>query len=196
MRIGILGGTFDPIHLGHLYLARKVLQKLSLEKIIFIPAYIPPHKKNSEVTSTRHRYNMVKLAIAGNKRFEASGIEIERKGSSYSVETMRQLRNQYGPSVKIFFITGSDSLKELSGWKNLEEMLTLCKFVVVKRPRFMMKNVPEDFMLLSINAKDISSTVIRKRIEKGSSITKLVPKKVRDYIKRHKLHIKNSPKYP
>ena len=148
MRIGLLGGTFDPIHNGHLYLAKKVSSKLSLEKIIFIPTYLPPHKTDVKITPARHRYNMVRLAIAGNKRFEASNIEIKRKGRSYSVETLRQVRKRYGNSAEIFFITGSDSLQE----------------------------------------HDISATDISNRRERGQSISKMVPKKIVDYVKKNKLY--------
>ncbi len=189
MRIGILGGTFDPVHEGHLYLAKKVLKKFSLNKIIFIPTYSPPHKKNVKITKATHRFNMLKLAIGNNKNFELSDIEIKRKGRSYSVETMRKLREKYGNSVDLFFITGSDSLKELSRWKNLKEFLKLCKFVVVKRPKCPIKGDLSNFIVLNIDAKDISATDIRNRIKKGCSINKIIPKKVIPYIKRYRLYL-------
>lgn len=188
MRIGLLGGTFDPIHKGHLYLAKKVSSKLSLEKIIFIPTYLPPHKTDVKITPARHRYNMVRLAIAGNKRFEASNIEIKRKGRSYSVETLRQVRRRYGNSAEIFFITGSDSMQELDKWKDLRGILRLCSFVVVKRPGFAIKNISTSFIILNIDAKDISATDIRNRRERGQSISKMVPKKIVDYVKKNKLY--------
>ncbi len=188
MRLGILGGTFDPIHLGHLYLARKVLQKLSLDKIIFIPTYLQPHKKNVKTTPSRHRYSMTKLAIKNNKRFSLSSIEVKRKGRSYSVQTLQQLRKKYGPSVEIFFITGSDSLKDIGKWKDLKEILSLCKFVVVKRPHFAIKNLPYDFIILHIDAKDISAADIRRKIKKGQPVDKLVSAKVKNYIRRHGLY--------
>jgi len=188
-RIGILGGTFDPVHKGHLYLANKVLKKFSLNKIIFIPTYSPPHKKNVKVTPASHRFNMLKLAIESNENFKVSDIEIKRKGKSYSVETMRHLRKKYGTSVDLFFITGSDSLRELGRWKNLKEFLRLCKFVVVKRPKFPIKGDLSDFIVLNIDAKDISATDIRNRIKKGRPINKIIPKKVVSYIKRHSLYL-------
>ena len=142
MKIGILGGTFDPVHLGHLYLAERVLRKLSLDKIIFIPAYLPPHKKKGNITPAGHRYNMVKISIGENRRFQVSDIELRRKGRSYSVETLRQLRKRYGLSVEIFFITGSDSLNDFDKWRNAKEIIKKYKFVIVKRPHFKVKNVP------------------------------------------------------
>lgn len=189
MRLGILGGTFDPIHLGHLYLAKKVLQDLSLDKVIFIPTYLPPHKKNVKISSDKHRYRMVKLAIADEKRFAVSNIEIKRKGRSYSVETLRRIRKRYGLSTQIFFITGSDSLKAIGKWKDLEEILGLCRFVVVKRPRHRAKKIPRNFIVLDIDAKDISATDIRVRIRKGHAVGKFLPKNVSTYIKKHEIYL-------
>ncbi|MDP2911628.1 MAG: nicotinate-nucleotide adenylyltransferase, partial [Candidatus Omnitrophota bacterium] len=182
MKIGILGGTFDPVHNGHIYLAKKACAKLRLDKIIFIPSYLPPHKIGVKVTSARHRFNMLKLAIHGNKKFKISDMEIKRRGRSYSVETLRRLRKKYGAKAELFFITGSDSLKELNKWKNLKEILSLCKFVIVARPGFRVKKAPESFILLRINAKDISATDIRKRIESGNSVSPLIPAAVKRYI--------------
>ncbi len=188
MRIGILGGTFDPVHNGHLYLAREASRKLRLNKVIFIPTNLPPHKKTAKITLARHRYNMLKLAIGNSKKFKVSDIEIKRKGRSYSVETMKLLRKKYGKSVELFFITGSDSLKELRKWKSLKEFLKLCKFVVVKRPNFPIKGDLRNFIVLCINAKDISATDIRNRIKKSYPVSKITPKKVLSYIAKYRLY--------
>jgi len=188
MRIGLLGGTFDPIHLGHLYLAKKVRDKLSLDKVIFIPTNLPPHKKNVRVTQARHRYNMVRLAIGNYKRFEASDVELKRKGRSYSVETLKHFRKRYGASVEIFFITGSDSLIALDKWKSFNRILRLCKFVVVKRPRFKIRGTSSGFMTLDIDAKDISSTKIRNKVKNGRRIGRFVPKEVERYIQKYNLY--------
>jgi nicotinate-nucleotide adenylyltransferase len=189
MRIGILGGTFDPIHNGHLYLAEKVSAELHLDKIIFIPAYLPPHKTDIKVTPARHRYSMLKLAIENNKKFEISGIEIRRKGRSYSVDTLKELRKKYGLSAEMFFITGSDSLKDLDKWKDLKGILLLSRFVLVERPHFEIRTNPKDFIILRIDAKDISSTEIRDRIKKAQPINKLLPSKIREYIKKYNLYL-------
>ncbi|MFH1783080.1 MAG: nicotinate-nucleotide adenylyltransferase [Candidatus Omnitrophota bacterium] len=187
IKIGVLGGTFDPVHNGHLYLAKKVLKKLSLDKIIFIPTYIPPHKKGSSVTSARHRYNMLKFALKGNKKFSVSCIELNRKGKSYSIDTIRQLRKKY-KNAELYFITGSDSLKVLKIWKALGKMLKLCTFIIVKRPGHSLKGLPKGFIALDIKAKDISSTELRKRFKKTLSIAKFVPKSVRSYITNNSLY--------
>ena len=189
MKIGILGGTFDPIHNGHLHLARQALKRLSLDKVIFVPAHLPPHKKNSKIAPAHHRYGMVKLAINNTKVFEISDVEIKRKGRSYSVETLKQLKRRFGPRVQIFFITGSDSLEDIESWKNLREILRLCRFVIVKRPCFKIKKSCHDFMMLDIEAKDISATDIRNRIGSKKPVKRLMPDSVIEYIKRHNLYL-------
>jgi len=188
MRIGILGGTFDPAHNGHIYLAKKACQRLSLDNIIFIPAYLPPHKKGVKVTPAKDRFNMLKLAIRGNKKFKISDMEIKRKGRSYSVETLRHLRKKYGRKTELFFMTGSDSLKELNKWKNLEEILSLCKFVIVERPGFKIKKPLKGVITLKISAKNISATDIRTRIITGKPINRLTPGSVQNYICSHRLY--------
>lgn len=187
IRIGILGGTFDPVHNGHLYLAGEVSRKLKLSKIIFIPTYLPPHKQGAGIATARHRCNMLRLATRKRKRFQLSGIEIKRKGRSYSVQTLRQLKKRYGVRQELYFITGSDSLRYR--WKNLSEILRLCKFIVVKRPGFSMRDALSHFITIDIKAMDIASTDIRKRVKRGCSIDKLVPRKVASYIKKHGLYL-------
>ena len=189
MKIGILGGTFDPVHNGHMHLAEKISKKLSLDKLIFIPVYIPPHKKGAKVTQARHRYNMLKLAVSGSKIFKLSDMEIKRKGRSYSIETLRRLKRKYGANAELFFITGSDSLGELDKWKDLEEILKLCKFVVVERPGFKTKNPPENIIYLKVSAKDISATKIRGLIKTGRHLSDMMPHMVERYIYRNKLYI-------
>jgi nicotinate-nucleotide adenylyltransferase len=188
MRIGILGGTFDPVHNGHIYLAKKACATLRLDKIIFIPTYLPPHKKDIKITSARHRFNMLKLAIQDNKKFKLSDMEIKRRGRSYSVETLRRLRKKYGKKAKLFFITGSDSLKELHNWRNLQEILKLSRFVVIERPGYKLNNVPDGVIVIKIGAKDISATDIRNRLRTNKPVGRLIPRLVKVYIHRHELY--------
>lgn len=188
MRIGILGGTFDPIHFGHLHLADKVCQRLRLKKIIFIPTYLTPHKGGIKITPAAHRYRMAAFAVKKNKKFELSDIEVRRKGRSYSVETLKSLRKKYGTSAEIFFITGSDSLEYIDKWKDVKAITRLCRFVVVKRPGFRLKNVPPDFLVLRIGAKDISASTIRDRIKNGRGIEGMVPRQVKAYIDKYGLY--------
>ncbi|MDP8230227.1 MAG: nicotinate-nucleotide adenylyltransferase [Candidatus Gorgyraea atricola] len=195
MRIGILGGTFDPIHNGHIHLARELCKRLALKKIIFIPTYIPPHKPDIRISSGTHRHNMVKLAIARSKKLELSGIELKRKGKSYSVDTLRQLKRRYGKKAQFFFITGSDSLKDIDKWRDIEEILRLCTFVVVKRPGFSMRNIDPRFLTLHINAKNVSSSDIRRKVKDRQSITRLVPASARNYIEKRGLYQHNLINY-
>lgn len=188
MRIGILGGTFDPIHNGHLYLAEEAIKKLNLDKIVFIPTYLTPHKSGSKITHTEHRYNMARLAIAGRSDFELSDIEIKRKGKSYSIDTLRQLNEEYGRDAEMYFITGSDALRDLDKWKDLDGILKLSRFVLARRPGFVVEGSMPGFVILDIDAKDISASDIRRRIRDGLDITGLVPGKVRDYIETNRLY--------
>ncbi|MBU1933345.1 MAG: nicotinate-nucleotide adenylyltransferase [Candidatus Omnitrophica bacterium] len=188
MRIGILGGTFDPIHNGHLYLAEEAIKKLNLDKIVFIPTYLTPHKSGSKITHTEHRYNMARLAIAGRSAFELSDIEIKRKGKSYSIDTLRQLNEEYGRDAEMYFITGSDALRDLDKWKDLDGILKLSRFVLARRPGFVVEGSMPGFVILDIDAKDISASDIRRRIRDGLDITGLVPGKVRNYIETNRLY--------
>jgi len=187
MKIGILGGTFNPIHIGHLILAEEALWKLKLDTIIFVPAYAPPHKDDEALIDAQHRYAMVCCAIEGNPRFEASRIEIESQQKSYSIETLRKFKEQ-SPGTEFFFITGSDSLKELFSWKEIDEIFRLSRFIVATRPGFPVQQVPKEVELVVISEIEVSSSEIRKRLKEGRSIRYLVPDVVREYIDRNGLY--------
>jgi len=189
-RIGIFGGTFDPIHNGHIDLAKKALKKIDLDEIIFIPTYLTPHKIGVKITPAIHRYNMARLAVSGVKGLKVSDMEIKRKGHSYSVDTLRTLRRKIDRSAEIFFITGSDSLRDIDKWKDLDKILELCEFVIVKRPGFILKSMRREFTVIDIKAKDISASAVRERVKQGLSIANLVPKKVQSYIKSKRLYLK------
>lgn len=192
MSVGIFGGTFNPIHNGHLLIAEDVREKLNLDKVLFIPAENPPHKKVNNLADSCHRLEMVKLAIKGNPYFSVSDIEIKRGGVSYSIETIKTLKEVYQKGTKFFFIMGADSILEFMEWKEWESLLGLCNFVVVPRPGYecdesLFKNV----VFLQAKMFDISSTEIRKKIEANQSIRYLVPDVVAKYIEGHKLYGKH-----
>jgi nicotinate-nucleotide adenylyltransferase len=187
LKIGILGGTFNPIHIGHLILAEEVREKLELDKVIFVPTYIPPHKQNSDVAAAVERLRMVKAAIKGNLHFFASDIEIKRKGPSYTVDTVKALNKKF-PGDEMYFITGSDLLKYLDEWKDFRALLRLVKFVVATRPGYPLEKIPSYVRRVSIRAVDVSAFEIRQCIKGRKSFRYLVPESVFVYINKKKLY--------
>ena len=187
MRIGILGGTFNPIHTGHLILAEETREKIGLEKVIFVPAYLPPHKDDSDIVQAEHRLTMVKLAIRGNPDFEVSDLEIKRDGRSYTIDTLKELKVIY-PREELYFIIGSDLLEYLDEWKDLDEIIKLVKFIVATRPGYALDKIPSRITTIPIRAVDISGFEIRKAIRENKSFRYLVPQAVYDYIKKERLY--------
>ena len=192
-KLGILGGTFDPIHMGHLVLAEQVREKLQLDQVIFIPCASPPHKTEEKLSPADARFEMTKLALEGNSYFSVSDIELKRKGLSFTVDTLRKLKELYKNS-ELYFLTGSDVLNEITTWKDPEEIYKLAKIVIGVRPGFD-KFEPEDHfvkksIMVNITGIDISSTQIREKVRKGESIRYLVPSKVEEYIKKKNLYTK------
>jgi nicotinate-nucleotide adenylyltransferase len=193
MKIGVLGGTFDPIHYAHLIIAEYVRQELFLEKVLFIPASNPPHKLTQKLTPSSHRLAMTHLAIAGNEYFEVCDLEIRKKKISYSVDTVMDLRVRYNLAAgDIFFIIGSDSLHQLHTWRNPELLLKECTVVVVGRPGFSTKQCNEKFVnkikLINMPLLDISASAIRDRVKRGKSIRYLTPQAVIQFITDQKLY--------
>ena len=199
MNTGILGGTFDPIHSGHLVIAEEARLKLRLDKVLFIPAgqqWLKTEERN--ITPAVHRVEMVRLAIAAKPYFDLSTVEVDRPGPTYSVETMAILHQQLGAEAKLFFIVGWDSLAELPQWKEPDRLVHLCKLVAVTRPGFNRPDLKEmeppvpgitqSVVWLDIPPIDISSTDIRKRVIQGQSIHGLVPDGVEKYIAEQKLY--------
>jgi nicotinate-nucleotide adenylyltransferase len=188
MRIGILGGTFNPIHIGHLILAEEAHFKLKLDKLVFVPAFMPPHKSSLDVISAKDRFEMVKIAVEDNPAFEVSTFEIDSKKKSYSIDTLKEFRGVYGEDTQLCFITGSDSLKDLFSWKNINDIFKISKFIVANRPGYPMGEVPKEVDTVVITPIEVSSEDIRKRLAEGRSIRYLVPETVRKYIVDHKLY--------
>jgi nicotinate-nucleotide adenylyltransferase len=198
-RIGIMGGTFDPIHFGHLVTAEEARINFELDKVIFVPTGNPPHKKDYEVTEPEHRYLMTALATNSNPFFEVSRIEIERKGYSYTVDTLNQLVEIYGKDTSLFFISGADAVLDILTWKNIKGVLDVCTFIAATRPGYPVKKLKDkleeikklygkDVYLLEVTAIAISSTEIRRRVKEGRSIKYLVPEGVEEYILKNGLY--------
>ena len=197
-KIGILGGTFNPIHLGHLITAQDALEQLGLERVIFIPSATPPHKVVDKLASGRDRLQMIRLAIRGNDRFDVDDLEIERGGKSYSVDTLTELKRR-DPRATFYFIIGADSLRELHLWREAQRLVRLCTFVTVPRPGFEPKPVVDPRLdaatrrrlrqqVLRGHACDIASRDIRARVASRRSIRYLVPDAVHAYIRRRRLY--------
>ena len=188
MRIGILGGTFNPIHIGHLILAEEALFKLKLDKVIFVPTFIPPHKNVEGPVNPKDRMKMVELAIEGNPCFAISTFELDSKSKSYSINTLKEFRRIYGDDAQLFFITGSDLLKDLFSWKDVNEIFKMSKFIVANRPGYPVTDVPEEVERVVITPIEVSSEDIRRRLKTKKSIRYLVPEKVREYIEKQGLY--------
>ncbi|CQR72541.1 putative nicotinate-nucleotide adenylyltransferase [Sporomusa ovata DSM 2662] len=197
-KIGIMGGTFDPIHVGHLVTAEAVRIEYNLEKVLFIPASNPPHKQDSLVTPAIHRYIMTIMATYSNRHFFVSGIELERSGLSYTIDTVKDLIECYGASTEFYFITGADAVKDLPSWQEIDQLLDLCYFVAAARPGCIsyIDQVIKQFgakgrrsiQRLATPELEISSTDIRERVRKGRSIKYIVPESVEDYIYKEGLY--------
>ena len=195
-KIGIVGGTFNPIHLAHLYIAYEAKIQLNLDKIIFMPAGSPPHKKNSEVLEASLRYDMVYEAIKKYEDFEISNYEIEKKGYSYTYETLEKFKNK---DNELYFITGADCLMDIEKWKNPEEIFKLSKLAVFNRPGYSNENliIQKDKIqrkfnttieFLDIMDLEISSSMIRKRISEGKRVDFFLPVEVLNFIKENNIY--------
>ncbi len=202
MNIGVLGGTFDPIHRAHILVAMEARECLNLDKVLFVPAAQTPLKEDVSISSVEHRVQMLLLAIADYPYFKMSTIEIDRPGTSYTVDTIAEIQSKLGIGDELFFIMGCDSLVQLPRWKEPSRIIQMCWLVAVPRPgcsfdevNIMEKVIPglsRRLVLLDKPEIDISATEIRERVAKGLSIHPLVPEPVEEYIKRHKLYLPES----
>jgi nicotinate-nucleotide adenylyltransferase len=213
MKWGLLGGTFDPIHTGHLRCAEEILEIFDLNRIVFIPASKPPHKIDAEITSFYHREQMITLAIEENPVFSFSNVENQRENKSYSVETVEYILKKYMDNIELYFILGQDAFHAIQTWKEWEKLLLLCNFVVMTRPGYENKGLkgilPAAFasqfsydddlkgfrgptghvvFFRGVTFLDISSSDIRQRVRQGKSIKYLVPEAVRHYITKNSLY--------
>lgn len=188
-----MGGTFNPIHYAHLISAEQVRNGLNYDKILFVPAARPPHKSQPDMVSAEHRYKMVKLATAENPYFDVSRIELDRKGPSYTIQTIQELRQTLKGITDLAWIIGADSLIEYKIWKDFDEVLRQSTLVVTTRPNYDLEQVPLDIRnqitIFRITGSDISATEIRDRIRKKLSVRYLVPDDVVNYINEHHLYL-------
>ncbi len=214
MKWGLFGGTFDPIHIGHLRCAVEMLEIFDLNRIIFVPASRPPHKLNAAITSFHHREQMIRLAIEGNPAFSFSDVEKTRGGISYSVETVEYILEKYRlDNLELYFILGQDAFHAIKTWKDWEKLLLLCNFAVMTRPgyinrglkeilgdefgsRFLYEEAVDGFRgptghllyFREVTFLDIASGVVRNRVKDGKDIRYLVPEAIRHYISKNNLY--------
>ncbi|MEW6261536.1 MAG: nicotinate-nucleotide adenylyltransferase [Thermodesulfobacteriota bacterium] len=218
LKLGLMGGTFNPIHLGHLRVAEEIAESLDLDRLIFIPASRPPHKDPSPVISVAHRLEMVKLATADRPGFFVSDVEGRRDGPSFTIETLRYFKQAAGPRTELFFLTGLDSFLEVDNWKEYHNLFKLASFVVITRPGsntgrlapllkdrvsqgYTWRDGPAAFVcpghkpvyFRPVSRLDVSSTDIRARLGRGQSIRYLVPEAVRRYILANGLYLRGEP---
>lgn len=198
-KIAVMGGTFDPIHYGHLSTAEAVRDKFDVEKVIFIPSGCPPHKDLNFVTNNERRYDMTLLATESNPGFEVSRMEIDRPGRTYTIDTINELKEMYGEDVQIYFITGADVVHQIFTWKSWQELITMCDFVAATRPGYkksdMFKRIEylrdtyeSRIHFMDVPALDISSSDIRERVQKGEPVKYLLPECVEEYIYKNNLY--------
>lgn len=204
-RLGLFGGSFDPIHFGHLITARAVAERLNLDRVLLISAPMPPHKRGNKLTPVEHRLAMIRLAIEGDPLFEASDIETRRPGPSYTIDTIAALRADLGEAAELFWIIGADSLPELASWHRAAELVAAVRIVAASRPGWSAPDLsalehavgkPALNRLLADRCPtpeiDISATNIRERIGMGRSVRYLTTRSVIDYIQQNRLYLPNA----
>jgi nicotinate-nucleotide adenylyltransferase len=198
-RVGLMGGTFDPIHYGHLVTAEVARTEFSLDLVIFVPAGIPPHKRGVRISSGTDRYMMAVMATVTNPYFQVSRTELDRPGPSYAIDTVRHFRDQFDKETEIFFITGADAAIEILTWKDAKDLLKECGFIVATRPGCSTGELERRLLearahsthsihIVEVPALAISSTDIRRRVEQGEPIRYLLPSNVETYVHKAGLY--------
>ena len=204
--VALFGGTFNPIHSGHLIIAEQVRTRFNLEKVIFVPTNVPPHKDAVDLVNPKLRSIMAYLATSTNPCFDVSTYEADKAGKSYAIDTVKYFRQLLGEQVELYFIIGADMLLELTKWKNIEELIKLCKFIAVARPGYDIKKILSQQLLVMDGSEfltelidnviveelpmiDISATKIRQRVKEWKSIKYLVPEPVEQFIHNHQLYL-------
>lgn len=197
-RIGIMGGTFNPIHMGHLIMAENAYEQYQLDEVIFLPSKNPPHKRSADLVKEEDRKKMISLAIDGNSHFSMSTLEFEREGKTYTIDTMEILRKE-NPSNEYFFLIGADSLYNLESWHRSEDLMGMTSFLVATRDQYSYKEMNvfaeslkekygADIAFLNTPTIEIASRELREKVRLKKSITYYVPERVREYIRTHKLY--------
>ncbi|EEG78128.1 nicotinate-nucleotide adenylyltransferase [Dethiobacter alkaliphilus] len=201
LSVGIMGGTFDPIHMAHLVTAEEVRIQFDLDRVVFVPSGNPPHKEARNVSDQEHRYLMTELATISNPYFSVSRVEIDRPDEelTYTIDTIRYFHRHFEGKANIYFITGADAILEILTWKDYRELLSICSFIAVTRPGYCLSKLEEtigaacpealcNIDILEIPAVAISSTLIRSRVAEGKPIKYLAPEAVTQYIIKHGLY--------
>lgn len=198
-RVAILGGTFDPIHNGHISVAKEILKKTDVEKVLFVPNGMPPHKDLEDVTSAEIRLEMARAAVENEENMYVSSIEVERKGYAYTVDTISQIKEIIGADVNLRFVMGADAFLYITSWKDYKRLLEICSFIAVTRPGYNKKELQSeinsmeamvdcDVEIIEINPVDVSSSEIRELVRDSKSISSLVPKEVANCIQINNLY--------
>lgn len=204
-RVGILGGTFDPPHMGHLILAEEARDQLHLDVVLFVPAGDPPHKRGRPLTPVEHRLTMVSLAIANNEAFYLSRVDADRPGPHYTVDMVRIIRDQYPPDVNLYFLMGFDSLADLPNWYHPEELVAMCQLVALTRfdvtldwdyLQSCLPGIRERVCLLDMPELELASHVIQARVRARRTIRYQVPPAVEAYIYKHRLYLPEEARKP
>ncbi len=199
MNIGVLGGTFDPIHNGHIVVAEEARTRLNLAEVLFVPAGQPWLREDSPILAAEHRVQMVRLAISGKPFFKLSSVEIDRPGPSYTVDTITELQAQFGADDELFFILGWDNLTQFPRWREPSRLIEMCHLVAVPRPGYSLPDLDSlagvipglsrRLIMLDKPEVDINATEIRSRVGQGLPISHLVPEPVGEYIRQHRLYL-------